>query len=458
MVIVWYHQLLLVLLIFIGAAKGAQYIGSGASQPNRTDVVWMVPSWTCKNEYSIDVEKYGILQNEDQHFVGGKQFAIFYEHSFGKIPYFKAQNESDPKNGGLPQMGDLEAHLIQAEKDINETIPDENFNGIAVIDIEEFRPMWELSWGPFSVYKTESIRLTRQQHPYWSTKQIEWQAERDYEKACQKFFIETLRLGKRLRPNAKWGYYLFPKCNGDVGQKSDTDCSTLFQKFNDNLHWLWGESTALFPSIYLYPSQKQNPEYNFVNSGALITETKRIKRNYCPSCEIHVFTKIEYNPYYTPDDFYSKQNLASTLDLAIKMNANSVVIWSTSQSIGSRCGSLQTYVDNTLGPYLQLTDRNLDKCRMERCEGRGECYLPRPKTNPAIYNFACRCERPYFGKSCEYRGRRMGVSMPKASQTPQVIPDVTAYFSTSSNGTKKYNAPNQFYSRTGGDIKLARKL
>lgn len=48
-------------------------------------------------------------------------------------------------------MGDLEAHLIQAEKDINETIPDENFNGIAVIDIEEFRPMWELSWGPFSV-------------------------------------------------------------------------------------------------------------------------------------------------------------------------------------------------------------------------------------------------------------------------------------------------------------------
>ncbi|EFO85875.1 CRE-CHHY-1 protein [Caenorhabditis remanei] len=227
------NLLIPVLVVLIGGVNGAQYVGTTASQPNRTDVVWMIPSWPCVNNDSIDVEKFGILQNQDQKFVGGREFAIFYEHSFGKIPYFKGQNVSDPQNGGLPQLGDLEAHLVEAEKNINETIPDENFSGIAVLDIEEFRPMWELSWGVFAVYKTESIRLTRQQYPYWSQKQIEWQAERDYEKACQKFFIETIRLGRRLRPNAKWGYYLFPKCNGDVGQKFESDCSTLFQKFND---------------------------------------------------------------------------------------------------------------------------------------------------------------------------------------------------------------------------------
>ncbi|CAO4364490.1 unnamed protein product [Caenorhabditis nigoni] len=445
--------ILLKLIFFIGNSSGAQYVGTSASQPNRTDVVWMVPSWPCVDNESINVQKFGILQNEDQEFIGGQEFAIFYEHSFGKVPYFKAQNVSDPQNGGLPQLGDLAAHLEQAEKDINTTIPDENFSGIAVLDIEEFRPSWELSWGAFQVYKTESIRLTRQQYPYWSEKQIEWYAEKDYEKACQKFFIETIRLGKRLRPNAKWGYYLFPKCNGDVGQKQENECSTLFQKFNDNLIWLWAESTALFPSIYLYPTHKQAPDFNFINSGALITETKRIKRNYCPGCEIHVFTKIEYNPYNTPDEFYSKQNLASTIDLAIKMNVNSVVIWSTSQSIRSRCGLLQTYLDNTLGPYLQLTDRNMEKCRQERCEGRGECYLPRPKTNPALYNFACRCERPYFGKSCEYRGRRIGYSKsrPKPSQTK--IPDVSAYFRPASpsfssiSESNRYNAPNQYYNK-----------
>ncbi|EFO85834.1 hypothetical protein CRE_01542 [Caenorhabditis remanei] len=129
------------------------------------------------------------------------------------------------------------------------------------------------------------------------------------------------------------------------------------------------------------------------------------------------------------------------------MNMNSVVIWSTSQSIRSRCGLIQNYLDNTLGPYLQLTDRSMDKCRQERCEGRGECYLPRPKLNPALYNFACRCERPYFGKSCEYRGRRIGYSKAR----PSVIPDVSAYFqsaSTSSSGINRYNAPNQYYART----------
>uniref|UniRef100_A0A8R1IDB4 Hyaluronidase n=1 Tax=Caenorhabditis japonica TaxID=281687 RepID=A0A8R1IDB4_CAEJA len=322
---------------------------SSNSNANRTNVVWMVPSWVCTGEDYIEVEKYGVKQNQDQKFTGGQVFAIFYEHSFGKIPYFKGQDVDKPMNGGLPQMGDLSAHLIEAEKNINETIPDEKFDGIAVIDIEEFRPMWKLSWGAFTVYKTESIRLVRQQYPYWSPKQIEWQAEKDYEKACQKFFIETIRLGRRLRPKAKWGYYLFPKCNGDVGQKQEgTECSQLFQRFNDDMNWLWVESTALFPSIYLYPKHKSIPDFNYINTGALITETRRVKRTYCPHCEIHIFTKIE---------------------------------------------------------------------------------------NPAPYNYLCRCERPFFGKSCEFRARRLGFSMPRT---------------VSLDDFDRYNAANQFYAFRNG--------
>ncbi|CAI2339977.1 unnamed protein product [Caenorhabditis sp. 36 PRJEB53466] len=433
---------LLLLLYLTGSFVRTQYLAPYVGGANRTDVVWMVPSWVCTGANYIEVEKYGIKQNQDQQFTGGKVFAIFYEHSFGKIPYFKGQDVTKPMNGGLPQEGNLTDHLIEAEKNIIETIPDENFDGIAVIDIEEFRPMWELSWGGFEVYKRESIRLSRQQHPYWSPKQIAWEAEKAYEKASQKFFIETIRLGRRLRPKAKWGYYLFPKCNGNVGQTYETDCNKQFQKYNDNLSWLWVESTALFPSIYLYTAQRTVPDYNFVNTGALITETKRIKRNYCPNCQIHIFTKIEYDSYHNPEDFYSKQNLASTLDLSIKMNVNGVVIWSTSQKIKSRCGYLQEYVTNTLGPYLQLTNRSLDKCRADRCEGRGECFLPRPKKNPAPYNYVCRCERPYFGKSCEFRGRRVvGVSLPRP-----VTRD--AFFSASN----RYNAPNQFYAATNGSL------
>lgn len=83
------------------------------------------------------------------------------------------------------------------------------------------------------MYKKESIRLTRQQHPHWSAKMVEYQAEKDYEKASQKFFVETIRLGKLLRPKAKWGYYLFPKCNTDAGKRGELVCTSNFQKLND---------------------------------------------------------------------------------------------------------------------------------------------------------------------------------------------------------------------------------
>lgn len=44
---------------------------------------------------------------------------------------------------------------------------------------------------------------------------------------------ETIQLGKRLRPNAKWGFYGFPYCNANVGMKTELECNEVFRTMNN---------------------------------------------------------------------------------------------------------------------------------------------------------------------------------------------------------------------------------
>ncbi|GAB5568741.1 hyaluronidase PH-20 [Prionailurus iriomotensis] len=73
--------------------------------------------------------------------------------------------------------------------------------------------------------------------------------------------LKTLKLGKSLRPNYLWGYYLFPDCyNHNIKNPSyNGSCPDVEYKRNDELNWLWNESTALFPSIYLNSKLKSSP-------------------------------------------------------------------------------------------------------------------------------------------------------------------------------------------------------
>ncbi|KIH66135.1 hyaluronoglucosaminidase [Ancylostoma duodenale] len=73
----------------------------------------------------------------------GEKVAIFYEFGFGRYPYYKDYNASQPINGGLPQKCNLTAHLIVAEDNITKNIRNESFSGLAIIDLEEWRPLWD---------------------------------------------------------------------------------------------------------------------------------------------------------------------------------------------------------------------------------------------------------------------------------------------------------------------------
>ncbi|EYC15489.1 hypothetical protein Y032_0036g3173 [Ancylostoma ceylanicum] len=86
---------------------------------------------------------------------------------------------------GLLQNVPIDEHLAIVEKQINEAIPDENFNGVAVIDIEEWRPLYEMNWGGKNVYRKQSIELARSRYPKLKKKEIEAIAKKEFNRASK---------------------------------------------------------------------------------------------------------------------------------------------------------------------------------------------------------------------------------------------------------------------------------
>ena len=60
---------------------------------------------------------------------------IFYSHVTGHWPYYLNGEEV---NGGIPQLGNLSLHLEKFRERVEIMIPDEKFNGLAIIDWERW--------------------------------------------------------------------------------------------------------------------------------------------------------------------------------------------------------------------------------------------------------------------------------------------------------------------------------
>lgn len=55
------------------------------------------------------------------------------------------------------QKANLSLHLTLAEKDFIRAIPSESFDGLAIIDYEEWRPVFSMNWGSKRIYQDKSI-------------------------------------------------------------------------------------------------------------------------------------------------------------------------------------------------------------------------------------------------------------------------------------------------------------
>ena len=74
-------------------------------------------------------------------------------------------------------------------------------------------------------------------------------------------------MGRAMRPNYLWGFYLFPNCYnyGWLEPGYTGRCSKEVRRQNDELLWLWESSTALYPSVYLQVGLKKRAILNFTS-------------------------------------------------------------------------------------------------------------------------------------------------------------------------------------------------
>lgn len=261
-------------------------------------VVWNAPTESCRLRFQVDLDLsvFDIVANLNET-LSGPNVTIFYHSHLGHYPYYSSSGA--PVNGGLPQNQSLSKHLSKARTDIDKLIPFKDFRGLGVIDWENWRPQWVRNWGSKVIYRNRSKDQIRRQHPNWPESKVEKEAKESFEKSGLAYMNLTLALAKGRRPDGLWGFYLFPDCYNygykQQPQRYTGECPNVEHVRNDHLMWLWKESTALYPSIYLDHELKSSANtVKFVHYR--VKEAMRIASIARPDLTLPVF--VYSRPFY----------------------------------------------------------------------------------------------------------------------------------------------------------------
>ncbi|NXL83317.1 HYAL1 protein, partial [Alectura lathami] len=360
------------LLLLLPAPAPAD--GSGPVLVDRPFVtVWNIPTEPCAQRYNISLPLgvFDVLANTQEVFIG-QDITLFYSSHLGLYPYYTAQGE--PVDGGLPQNASLEAHLQQATQDIKAALPSAAFDGLAVIDWEQWRPLWARDWGSMDIYREKSEELVRQQHPLWPSDRVEEEAQQQYQKSARAFMEQTLRLGEVLRPGGYWGFYGFPDCyNNDFNNSLyNGTCPVVEQQRNQELDWLWNCSRALYPSIYL-PSQLKGTSKVLPYVRYRVAEAFAVQKSVLSTAiPVLPYTQITFE---NTADFLSEEDLMNTIGESASQGAAGIILWGsyTYGTSKENCLKLKDYLDGPLGHYIVNVTASAQLCSQSLCSGHGRC-------------------------------------------------------------------------------------
>jgi hyaluronoglucosaminidase len=83
------------------------------------------------------------------------------------------------------QKVNMTAHLKKMESDIVKIIPDVNFDGLAIIDWEAWRPRYEANWESRKVFQTESRNLVMAAQPHMAVGDVTAAAIKQFNEAAK---------------------------------------------------------------------------------------------------------------------------------------------------------------------------------------------------------------------------------------------------------------------------------
>ncbi|XP_055504056.1 hyaluronidase-1-like isoform X1 [Leucoraja erinacea] len=350
-------------------------------------VVWNTPSAGCQTKFDVDLDLsvFDIVENHDESFLG-KNITIFYKMKLGRYPFYT--KDLTPVNSGLVQTASLSEHLKKAAEDINNVL-DVDFNGLAVIDWEAWRPLWDRDWGFMKIYRNKSEERVRSKHPYLPESKVVQLAKEEFENAARNFMSETLKLGHKLRPKGFWGFYKFPDCynyfKGDTSTEYTGHCNPQDVPRNNQLSWLWKASQTLYPSIYIKEQLKSTMNIQkFVHYK--IKEALRVSALDQVSESLPVLAYAKY-AYIASLDFLTEIDLIHTIGECAAMGTSGVVLWGDMKIVHNmeRCEALKDYIDQKLGRYVLNTTTAAMLCSQTMCSGHGRCVRQDPESQTYLH-------------------------------------------------------------------------
>ncbi|XP_076985332.1 hyaluronidase-3 isoform X2 [Tamandua tetradactyla] len=374
-------------------------------------VLWNVPSARCKARFGVHLplEALGITTNHNQKF-RGQNITIFYKNRLGLYPYFGPRGTAH--HGGIPQAVSLDRHLLWAARQIHRSLAP-GFAGLAVLDWEEWSPLWAGNWGRRRVYRAASWAWAQRVFPHLDPREQLHKARAGFERAARALMEETLWLGRALQPHGLWGFYRFPACgNGwhSMAFNYTGRCHAATLTRNTRLRWLWAASSALFPSIYLPPNLPPAHHQIFVQHR--LEEAFRVARAGHP----HPLPVLAYArlTHRSSGSFLSHDDLVQTMGVSAALGAAGVVLWGDlSFSSSEECWRLHDYVVHILGPYVTNVTRAAMACSLQQCHGHGRCAQRNPGRLEAFFHlqpdggpgawesYSCRCYPGWTGPSCQ---------------------------------------------------------
>ncbi|XP_061630880.1 hyaluronoglucosaminidase 6 isoform X1 [Phyllopteryx taeniolatus] len=375
--------------VSVGARKDSPKPARAPPIPHRPfAVVWNAPTEPCRMRFQVDLDLsvFDIVANLNET-LSGPNVTIFYHSHLGYYPYYS--NSGLPVNGGLPQNQSIAKHLSKARNDIDKLIPHKDFRGLGVIDWENWRPQWVRNWGSKDIYRNKSKEQIRKLHPNWPESKVEKEAKESFEKAAQAFMNLTLALAGGRRPDGLWGFYLFPDCY-NYGYKQHPrrytgECPNVEHVRNDHLMWLWKESTALYPSIYLdYELRSSANTVKFVHYR--VKEAMRIASIARPDVTLPVF--VYSRPFYAYTFVVlSESDLVHTIGESASLGASGVVLWGSSEYARSQrnCLTVKKYIDGPLGHYVVNVTSAAKLCSKALCKKNGRCVRKRLESGAYLH-------------------------------------------------------------------------
>ncbi|XP_074139429.1 hyaluronidase-2 [Sminthopsis crassicaudata] len=406
-------------------------------------VAWNAPTQDCKPRFKVglDFSVFDVKASPNEGFVD-QDLTIFYRDRLGYYPYHDSHLR--PVHGGVPQNSSLIDHLERLPEGVRHYIRSPDREGLAVIDWEDWRPVWIRNWQSKDVYRKVSRQLVSSRHPTWTPEQVGKQAQYEFEFAARQFMLETLRWAKETRPRQLWGFYLFPDCyNHDYVQNWSSytgRCPDVEVSRNDQLAWLWAESSALYPSIYLDPML--NSSFNgrkFVRYR--VGEALRVAREHHADYSLPVF--VYTRPTYTQSlTGLSEMDLISTIGESAALGAAGIIFWGDADYTKSpeTCQKIKEYLESRLAPYIVNVSEAAFRCSEDLCHGHGRCQRRLPNSNAFLHlnpwsfrlrpaqspkeplfraegefsqadlaqlqdNFHCQCYQGWHGESCQHSRR-----------------------------------------------------